>query len=139
MPTPIFWHKKDENPDTGDTGHGYPPHHSSTMSGLLFDWDPVTGTKETFHYHGDGKFTIETTVDVEDIVERNKAIHAMTDERARFGGDGLGPQVAEIPLVIYYDLIQKGILDHEGNGGKAFKHWLNDSENRFFRTRPGRI
>jgi len=43
--------------------------------------------------------------------------------------------VASIPLNVYYDLKQKGIIDD----AKAFKRWLNDSENRFFRTKPGKV
>jgi len=36
---------------------------------------------------------------------------------------------------IYMDLVSKGITRTE----KDFKKWLNDPDNRFFRTRPGRV
>ena len=49
-------------------------------------------------------------------------------------GDGL-EKVASIPMVLYMELKQKGIL----NDPVAMKKWLNDPDNRYFRTRPGTI
>jgi hypothetical protein len=43
--------------------------------------------------------------------------------------------VASIPLPLYFDLKAKGIIDDQ----KKFKEWLNDSDNRHFRMRPGKI
>jgi len=43
--------------------------------------------------------------------------------------------VASIPLNLYYDLKRQGIVDDPAR----FKKWLNDSDNRFFRTRGGRV
>ena len=71
--------------------------------------------------------------DVGDITAANRALHAQTDERAGWKGDM--HRVASIPLVIYFDLLQKGIAQDKG----AMRRWLNDPENAHFRTRPGRI
>jgi hypothetical protein len=38
-------------------------------------------------------------------------------------------------MYIYYDLQRRGILQDE----KRLKAWLNDPENRVFRTRPGKV
>ena len=38
-------------------------------------------------------------------------------------------------MVVYYDLKNKGILDDP----KAIKKWLNDPENKYFRTREGTV
>jgi hypothetical protein len=37
--------------------------------------------------------------------------------------------------MFYMDLKKKGILDDQ----VALKRWLNDPENRYFRTRPGQV
>ena len=44
-------------------------------------------------------------------------------------------RVASIPLTVYYDLKQKGILDDQA----AMKKWLNDPDNELFRTRKGKV
>jgi hypothetical protein len=44
-------------------------------------------------------------------------------------------KVASIPMNVYFDLKEKGILDDPA----ALKRWLNDSDNRFFRTKAGRV
>ena len=38
-------------------------------------------------------------------------------------------------MVLYYDLKEKGILDDP----KALKKWLNDADNKAFRTREGTV
>jgi hypothetical protein len=43
--------------------------------------------------------------------------------------------VAEIPMVIYQQMIRDGSI----NDKKALKKWLNDPDNRPFRTWKGRI
>jgi hypothetical protein len=44
-------------------------------------------------------------------------------------------KVAELPLATYMLLKQLGIMDDS----KRFKTWLNDPDNRFFRTYDGRV
>jgi len=44
-------------------------------------------------------------------------------------------RVASIPLNVYYDLKRRGIADDP----KAMKKWLNDPDNRVFRTREGTV
>jgi hypothetical protein len=36
---------------------------------------------------------------------------------------------------VYYDLKRRGIIDDPA----AFRAWMNDPDNRVFRTRPGRV
>jgi hypothetical protein len=43
--------------------------------------------------------------------------------------------VAQIPMALYYDLKSKGITEDPAR----MKAWLNDPENRYFRTRPGTV
>lgn len=100
----------------------------------VLSYDPDTGIREDFYYDPDrDRFKIVATQPVDDIMDANKALAAETDERANWRGDI--HRVASIPLTVYYDLKKRGILSDK----KAFKRWLNDPENRHFRTRPGVI
>lgn len=103
------------------------------MRKLLLDHDPVVKQKSRFYHDSEGEeFVIEDRVDVEDVVEQNKALYAQTDENARWGEFD---RVASIPLVVYFDLKREGVLDDP----VRLRRWLNDPENRLFRTRPGRV
>jgi hypothetical protein len=98
--------------------------------------DDVIGGRRTIHHYdyATGQTTIEETMDVEHMVDINKALHNEGDRVTRYRGKEL-VRVASLPLVVWEDLKRRGILDDT----KAFKAWLNDPENRFFRTAPGRV
>jgi hypothetical protein len=99
----------------------------------LFDLDPLQKIRRLFHWdNSSDSFVIETQQEVTDIVEANKSLYSEIDARARYGEMD---RVASIPMNIYMDLQKSGIADDP----KAFKRWLNDPDNRVFRTRPGRI
>lgn len=99
----------------------------------FFGYDPVLGIERWFHASADGEtFTIETIQHVEPIVEAAKMEYNAAPER---WGERLMHKVASIPMALYADLKRKGIIDDEA----AMKRWLNDSDNRHFRTRPGRV
>jgi hypothetical protein len=99
----------------------------------LLDHDPETKTKTIFHSDGEGGGTIETQADVTDLLELNKSRYNDVDQRARFGEKSW--VVASIPLHVYMDLKQKGIADDQ----RKFARWLDDPENLFYRTRPGKL
>lgn len=100
----------------------------------LLHQNPVTRTRRIWHHNvHEGEAIIDTQQDVSAITDVTKAMYAQTDERARWDDDY--NHVASIPYVILMDLQRKGILDDE----ERFKAWLNDPDNRMFRTRPGRI
>jgi len=99
----------------------------------LFDYDPETGTTKWWHYDADkDEATIETVFEVGDLIEQNKRLYADTDERTRYGE---WSRVASIPMALFYRLKNQGIIDDPA----AMKRWLNDPDNKFFRTRPGRV
>lgn len=91
------------------------------------------GQHQKMHFHEDGGITIETVQDITDVAEANKAMYNQFDERTNWKGDM--HKVASIPMAIYYDLKAKGILDDP----VAMKAWLNNPDNRVFRTRPGQV
>lgn len=99
----------------------------------IFDTDKDAGITRTWHYDdATDMATIQTQQDVTDVIEENKNDFAQVDERAKWGEL---TKVASIPLSLYYQLKSEGKLDDQA----YMKRWLNDPENRYFRTRPGEV
>jgi len=97
----------------------------------ILDTDPITGIRHVFDYDNEtDQATITAEQDVGTVVEANKA--AFNDAPTRHGEF---TKVASLPMVVYVDLKKRGILDDQA----ALKKWLNDPDNRVFRTRPGRV
>jgi hypothetical protein len=95
-------------------------------------------TQTEFKDDGD-QLIVTQKQDITDIIEANKADYNATDAKTSWG-DTLNNRVARIPLTVFAELEKQGItrgftiLDM-----KRFKDWLNNPENRVFRTRAGRI
>ena len=96
----------------------------------LFSQDPVTGITKYWHVNDKGEYVVETQQDVSAIAEANKRQYNDTPDRYRDVN-----KVASIPLSVYYELKRKGIADDP----KALRKWLNDRDNRVFRTRAGTL
>jgi len=99
--------------------------------------DELLGTHTEFVYESgdslkDDKIIISETQDVTNIIEMNKRSANEIDKHKPYGE---WSKVASIPLNLYYDLKRQGIVDDPAR----FKKWLNDPDNRFFRTRGGRV
>lgn len=104
------------------------------MHSKLFDYDPLTGLKKMWHYDADtDEAIIENIVDATEVIEQNKSAFNSVDAKAKWTGDM--HHIAQIPMAVYYDLKAKGIVDDP----KRMKAWLNDADNRYFRTRPGTV
>lgn len=98
-----------------------------------FDTDPLTGATRYFTYdHATDECIIETVQDVSEIIELNKRRFNNKSESSRWGD---GQIVASIPLPLLADLQRRGITDDPAK----MRAWLNDSDNRHFRTRPGKV
>ena len=100
---------------------------------LPFSTDIEAGIQNLYHEDADGNTTVETFQDVECVIEDAKYKNSMFDERSPWKGDL--HQVAEIPMTIIMDIQRQGIIDDP----KRFRKWLNDRDNKVFRTRPGRV
>lgn len=105
----------------------------------LFSRDPLTGVTKYFTYNesssgreSEDTFTIETQTDVEPLLAANGELYKEYTSLDRWGE---GRRVASIPMPIYQKLRERGIT----RDPKAFKAWLNDPDNRAFRTSPGRV
>ena len=98
---------------------------------IISDDSASTGIVTKFHYDDEtDEAVIQKTQDVSSIIEANKVEFNAAPERF-----GEFTKVGSIPLSVYYELERKGIL----NDQKALAKWLNDPDNRAFRTRPGTI
>lgn len=93
--------------------------------------DPASGITRFYHWdESTDEFVIQTTQETEHIVEANK--FALNNAPKRWSDMD---RIASIPVSIYFDLKKKGIVDDP----KAFKRWLSDPDNRFFRTKEGNL
>lgn len=99
---------------------------------LPWSYDPVTRKKVTFCENEDGTILWNTETVVEALVEQNKAL--FNDSEGQRWGDG--KVVASIDMSTYFDKI----VPAKQNGDDAFiKRFLNDSDNRGYRTFKGTI
>ena len=105
---------------------------ADTLRDRLFSIDENTKTKKTFHYDDDdGSFVIASKQDVSDIVS---VAGEERKESRGFKGDGFH-KVASIPNIIWWDLVERGIAHDD----KKLMKWLEDPDNRAFKTHEGRL
>lgn len=97
------------------------------METRILDGNKLSASRLLMHHHDDGSFQIEEREDAEALIETNRTLRNET-VRDQFGGEM--HRVASIPMNIYMELVQKGIT----RDPKAFAAWLNDRDNRAFRT-----
>lgn len=90
------------------------------------------------HADGDGGIIIETRQDISAILEQNKKEYNSFDERAKWSDELLGNKIASIPMTVIDDLNKQGIMrGFHIVDEKRMKAWLNERDNRVFRTRTG--
>jgi hypothetical protein len=88
-------------------------------------------------FDGEGGLIIRTAQDVTAIVEQNKAQYNAGSVHDKWGDM---TKVASLPFTIIDTLNRKGIMrGFAVINEKEFRIFLNDPENRFFRTRPGKV
>jgi hypothetical protein len=93
--------------------------------------------KESNFHDVDGGYVIETKQDITGILESNKAQFNAIDEKAKWGE---WTKVASLPNVVVDDLNKQGIMrGFAVLDEKRFRSFLNNPDNRFFRTRPGQV
>ncbi|AFB70756.1 hypothetical protein MTPG_00005 [Methylophilales phage HIM624-A] len=90
------------------------------------------------HNTDNGEIVIATEQDVTNIIEQNKKEYNQTN--GRWGEDVFDNKIASIPLTVIDDLNKLGIMrGFHVVDQKKFRAWLNNPDNRFFRTRQGRV
>jgi len=108
------------------------------MAKRLLNFDKSTGKETWLHDNIDGGFTVEQKQHVKQVIETAKA-KANEYERGSLIGNTQRhwQQVAEIPSSIYLELRQR--FGDPRDNPKDWKKWLNDYNNRYFRTSGGRV
>jgi len=108
------------------------------MKKRLVKRDALTGKETWAHFDEDGKITFESTQNVDALLNQNRA------ERNEYRADSLigntqahRQKVAEIPTALYHQLIEE--LGQPKDNPTGWKRWLNDYDNRFFRTSGGNV
>ena len=81
-------------------------------------YDSVSGTLTKMHITTDQKMIFEDVVNIDGIAEQNKAIRNSISNTERLP-DGM-VKVASLPMMVYLELQQKGILKDKA----AFRKWL---------------
>ena len=95
------------------------------------------GKKTWMQFDGDD-MNVVTEQYVDPIVEANKRMANDWRYGNLMGNTQRHQQkVADIPSALYYDLVKK--LGEPKHNLKAWKKWLNDPENRHFRTSGGTV
>jgi hypothetical protein len=103
------------------------------MSRRLFSHDELTGVTKYFHYDDDtDKFTIETVQPMDELLELNQL---QRNEQTRLHRFGDGKKVATIPMSIWGEWMATG----KDKDPAFIKRWLNDPENRKYRTFLGKV
>jgi hypothetical protein len=90
-------------------------------------YDSLTGTLQKMHITPDQKLIFETTCNIDAIAERAQAER---NESSRTQKSGDMVKVASLPMMVYLDLKQRGILDDR----PAMRKWLSSEEARPFLT-----
>lgn len=108
-------------------------------SSEVLESDPLTRSSLIFHdldpSKGD-KFVLEDRQDVTELLEDNKRSYNSYDQRARH--KGTFHRYAEIPMNLFMEMWAQGRF----RGTKLSREdarWLDDPDNKAFRTRPGSL
>lgn len=101
----------------------------------LLKWDPQTGKTVWLSYDDNGNAVLRTDTPVQATLDHNAAARNAAPD----GWKGDWHRVASVPMQLLYDEnvgLNKAIL----NGDDAYlSRWLNDSDNRAWRTKTGRV
>ena len=110
------------------------------MNSSGWNYDSPTSRPWKLDINNDGTATINTYQDVEPIIEQNKKNlnNYLTFGKASAMGTDNGVTVASIPTTVWE------IWMKETNGAiqkdeKLLKKYLNDPDNKYFRTTPTRV
>lgn len=99
---------------------------------ILYDYDPKLGRQVWYMTNPDGSMTFRTDYEATGTIAENAAMR----NAAESGWKGDWHKVASIPLNVYYDQLAAAAQQDDG---KYLSKWLNDSDNRAWRTKEGRV
>ena len=96
------------------------------------------GSVTTFHDQDDGGIVIAKEQNISALIDANKEEYNTAD--SKWNDNALENRVARIPMAVFEDLQKQGITrGFTVIDMKRFKAWLNNPDNKVFRTKAGRI
>lgn len=98
----------------------------------LFDYDVKLGRQVWYRENDDGSTTWRTDYEARDTIDINAAQRNLAQKN--WAGDY--HHVASIPLNVFYDQLAEA--SKQGDE-RYISKWLNDSDNRAWRTKEGRL
>lgn len=99
---------------------------------VLFDHDPATGRTVWLRDNGDGTTTAKTDYPHTAVIDDNTALRNALNA----GWKGDYHRVASVPLNIFHDQIAEAAKQGDN---RYLSRWLNDSDNRAWRTKDGTV
>ena len=100
--------------------------------------DPNNNKVTSVGLNDKDEITIEQSQDVSALIEQNKKDYNNAD--SKWSDKLFGNRVASIPFTAIDKLNKQGIMQgFEVKDQKRFFAWLNDPDNLFFRTKPGKL
>lgn len=104
--------------------------------------DVENGVVKTAYDDGNGGLIIKHSTDLTDFIEHTKAQFNDNSGTTGWGDNPIDRKnkIASLPTEIINELNAKGIMrGYYIMDQKAMKKWLNDPDNRVFRTRGGTV
>jgi hypothetical protein len=98
----------------------------------LFSSDIKRGRHTWVRHNPDGSQTFRTDYVVDPTIEANTAMRNMASP----GWKGDYHKIASVPLNIYWDKLHQSV---EQEDDRYLSKWLNDSDNRAWRSKDGRV
>jgi hypothetical protein len=95
--------------------------------------------RQSVAHNTDGGIVIATEQDITEIIEQNKREYNASS--TTWGdGDVFSNKIASIPFTVIDELNKQKIMrGFHVVDSKRFKAWLNNPDNRFFRTKQGTV
>ena len=95
--------------------------------------------RESVSHNTDDGIVIATEQDITEIIEQNKREYNASS--TTWGdGDVFSNKIASIPFTVIDELNKQKIMrGFHVVDSKRFKAWLNNPDNRFFRTKQGTV
>lgn len=98
----------------------------------LFDYDIASGRQVWVLHNPDGSMTFRTDYPVQPTIDINQAQRNL----AQPGWAGDYHHIASIPLNVYHDQLAEASRQSDN---RYLSRWLNDSDNRAWRTKEGSV
>lgn len=102
----------------------------------------VNGVVKTAYADGEGGLIIKTETDLTDFIDHTQEQYNQRSGKTGWGDAPYDPKnkIAELPLEIIETLNEMGIMrGYHITDQNALKKWLNNPDNKVFRTRGGQV